>query len=315
MAGQRGTGNRFLTRPLSPSLLGVLLVSCAGAPTIDSKQEVLYSQEVVGFWVRPMRGTSSGGQEGLDIRAEGVFHLIGIHSMDGLTWRLNGDILRLATATERYPEPFVLNHRIELLDETLLVLAPGSYLGGRYTRSTDSPPTLSPRRRAVAVDANRDRYCRVTRRLPSGDSSALYSAYYFEADPYRMSLRLIDEEIGMADHTVQRSRYFFDDQRLYFYRAEKRPAAGEPDGDEDRVQLTVSYDREGEPTQVLRVSNGAPVAPRGDELERIAGRVAQLFADLRRTSECRRTAQEQRRAKRIKRLRERLRPGRGVGGH
>jgi hypothetical protein len=300
-------------------LLVMLVTACAVVPRTGAEPGLERERQLVGLWLRPIRGAPDKAEEGLDVRAEGVFYLVGIHSMDGLTWRMDGDSLRLATATERYPEPFESTHRIERLTASTLMLSGDSYLGGEYTRSEQAPPTPTPtaRRRAVAVDANRDRYCRVVRRLAEEDSSAEYAAFYFEAHRYRMSLRLIDEELDRGDRGVEHRRYFFDDERLYYYRADTGRRAGHHYGTSGRPEehLSVSFDPEGRVDQAFRVIDGNPSTPSGHVIEGITDRADRLLADLRRTSECRRTPQEKLRDKRIKRLRERLRPGRGGGGH
>lgn len=316
MAGRCRTDRCLLIRTLPTLLLGTLVSACAGLPSTDAEPGLGREQHLVGLWLRPIRGAPHGGQEGLDIRAEGVFHLVGIHSMDGLTWRVDGDSLRLATATERYPQPFELVHRIERLTPSTLVLSDGSYLGGEYTRSEETPPTPAARRRAVAIDANRDRYCRVVRRLSDEDSRAEYAAFYFEANRYRMSLRLIEEALDRGDRGVEHRRYFFGDERLYYYRADTGDRAEPSDArsGRHREHLSVSFDPEGRVDRAVSVIDGIPSAPSGDVIEGIIDRADLLLSDLRRTSECRRTPQEKLREKRIKRLRERLRPGRG-GGH
>jgi hypothetical protein len=298
-------------------LLVMLVTACAVVPRTGAEPGLERERQLVGLWLRPIRGAPDKAEEGLDVRAEGVFYLVGIHSMDGLTWRMDGDSLRLATATERYPEPFESTHRIERLTASTLVLSGGSYLGGEYTRSEETPPTPAARRRAVAVAANRDRYCRVVRRLAEDDSSAGYAAFYFEAHRYRMSLRLIDEELDRGGRGVEHRRYFFDDERLYYYRADTGRPVEHSDATSSghREYLSVSFDPEGRVDQAISVIDGTPSTPPGDVIEGITDRADRLLADLRRTSECRRTPQEKLRDKRIKRLRERLRPGRGGGGH
>ncbi|MFQ5584362.1 MAG: lipocalin family protein, partial [Calditrichia bacterium] len=77
------------------------------AKTKKGKKEL-----IVGVWTRPIRGWKTGQTEGMNIKADGTFSLMGIYTMKGLNWQIRGDTLRLTTNTGRYPEPFESLFRI-----------------------------------------------------------------------------------------------------------------------------------------------------------------------------------------------------------
>jgi len=98
---------------------------------------------LVGTWVRPIpgRGTSL---EGIVLDADGGFGLIGIHTMHGLTWRLEGNTLILATNTGRYPLPQEARLQVAQITQASLTLqADADYLSGTYTRSDGAANVIS----------------------------------------------------------------------------------------------------------------------------------------------------------------------------
>ncbi len=98
---------------------------------------------LVGTWVRPIPG-GGAGLEGIVLDADGGFGLIGIHTMHGLTWRLEGDTLILATNTQRYPQPLETRLRVVQTSQASLTLqADANYLGGTYTRNDAAADVVS----------------------------------------------------------------------------------------------------------------------------------------------------------------------------
>jgi uncharacterized lipoprotein YbaY len=86
-----------------------------------------------GGWDRAIR-TGVAGREGFVLAPGGRLSLLGIFSMQGVSWRLDGDTLVLTTSTERYPEPIETRLRVEELTPTRLVLSGPGYLAGSFER-------------------------------------------------------------------------------------------------------------------------------------------------------------------------------------
>jgi|GEM_PF-261049 len=107
-------------------VLLVLLICWSGcrAPYRESP-EGLTSLElrnrIIGTWVRPIDNRPET-LEGIRFDDDGRLGLIGIHTMNGLTWEIEEDTLILTTATGRYPEPFESRLVIKTLTDTTLVI-------------------------------------------------------------------------------------------------------------------------------------------------------------------------------------------------
>jgi uncharacterized lipoprotein YbaY len=86
-----------------------------------------------GGWDRAIRSGVTG-REGLVFAPGGRLSLLGIFSMQGVSWHLAGDALSLTTSTERYPIPFENRLRVEELTPERLVLTGAGYLAGTYER-------------------------------------------------------------------------------------------------------------------------------------------------------------------------------------
>ena len=98
---------------------------------------------LVGTWVRPIPGRGAG-LEGIVLDGDGSFGLIGIHTMHGLTWRLEGDTLILATNTGRYPQPREARLQVtQVTQGSLSLRADANYLGGTYTRNNAAADVVS----------------------------------------------------------------------------------------------------------------------------------------------------------------------------
>jgi uncharacterized lipoprotein YbaY/heat shock protein HslJ/uncharacterized lipoprotein NlpE involved in copper resistance len=98
---------------------------------------------LVGTWVRPIPGRVAG-QEGIVLDADGSFGLIGIQTLHGLTWRLEGDTLILTTNTVRYPQPQEVRLRVaQGAQGSLTLQADANYLAGAYTRNDAAADVVS----------------------------------------------------------------------------------------------------------------------------------------------------------------------------
>jgi putative lipoprotein len=86
-----------------------------------------------GGWDRAIR-SAVAGREGFVLAPEGRLSLLGIFSMQGVSWRLDGNALVLTTSTERYPEPIESRLAVEELTPQRLVLSGTGYLAGTYER-------------------------------------------------------------------------------------------------------------------------------------------------------------------------------------
>lgn len=116
-------------------MLQSLLVLCAAgtAACTAGRDPLPEGTNLAGTWVRT---TSLGAEvEGLVLDADGRLGLVGIRSMNGVSWKLDGNALVLATSTASRPEPVQDRIEIEALDERGLVLAGEHYLSGIWNRN------------------------------------------------------------------------------------------------------------------------------------------------------------------------------------
>jgi uncharacterized lipoprotein YbaY/heat shock protein HslJ/uncharacterized lipoprotein NlpE involved in copper resistance len=113
--------------------------------------------EVAGTWVREVKVGDGAIQEGLVLDPDGGFGLLGIHTMHGVSWRLDGETLVLATNTGRYPEPRESGLRVESLEKGSLRLSGQDYLSGEWRRDDGAAGRVSGTvtyRARVALPAN-----------------------------------------------------------------------------------------------------------------------------------------------------------------
>jgi heat shock protein HslJ len=235
----------------------------------------IQAEALIGVWLRPIRNAPPGIDtlEGLQFLPEGIVQLIGIYSMNGLTWMLNGDRLTIATNTERYPEPQPLSYLITTLNDESLVMAGEGYLAGRFTRASQAPAQPLPMSRAAAIDANLEAYDKLSGELVMGDAAATFEAYF-----YGDALRHIDERIDQGDYGSTENRYYLGLKGLFYYRSESDLAAtsSKRSGERDRTLLIIAYDDQGKIDQAFKVVNGKSVEPGDEELMGPKRRLAAL---------------------------------------
>ena len=123
-------------RRLSPLL--VLALGACAAPKPAAPPPAHPPAPVVaplsGTWMRPI-GSGVAGREGMSFAADGSLGLLGIHTMSGLTWRVEGETLIVTTNSGRDPAPIESRLRIEELGaDRLRLAADAAYLAGSYQR-------------------------------------------------------------------------------------------------------------------------------------------------------------------------------------
>jgi hypothetical protein len=106
------------------ALLGLLFSSLVALPAA--------AIELSGTWIRQAPAVMM--QEGLVLDSDGRLGLLGIHSMTGLRWAVEGETLVLTTNTERYPEPQPSRLTIKEISADTLTLTGETYLAGTWRR-------------------------------------------------------------------------------------------------------------------------------------------------------------------------------------
>jgi hypothetical protein len=239
------------------------------------------AEALVGVWLRPVRNPPNGAvaREGLRFLPEGIVHLIGIYSMNGLTWQLEGDRLKITTNTERYPEPQPLHYRVTRLDAGSLVVEGSDYLAGSYDRAATAPAEPLPASRAAAIAANLEAYRKVSGRLSTGDATAIFDAYYRDT-----TLRYIDEHVDQGDYGSTRNEYFLDSSGLFYYRSQSDLAAQLPErsGERERKLLVMAFDETGRVGEAYRIVDGETTGPKNPELAAPMNRLNVLLEALQR---------------------------------
>lgn len=91
---------------------------------------------VVGLWLRQVPSGIGGvnGKEGFLLSKDGTYEFVGIATMNGVRWRLQGKNLIMTSNTERYPEPTEDRYVIEEVSGKTLRLDGAGYLRGTYQR-------------------------------------------------------------------------------------------------------------------------------------------------------------------------------------
>jgi heat shock protein HslJ len=233
------------------------------------------AEALIGVWLRPIRNAPPGIDtlEGLHFLPEGIVQLIGIYSMNGLTWTLDGERLTITTNTERYPEPHALHYVITALNDESLVMAGEDYLAGSYTRASQAPAQPLAASRAAAIDANLQAYDKLSGELTMGDAAATFEAYFYDD-----TLRHIDERIDQGDYGRTENRFYLGAEGLFYYRSESDlvAAARAHSNERDRTLLIIAYDDEGKIDQALKVVNGETVEPGDEDLMAPKRRLAAL---------------------------------------
>ena len=124
-------------------LLLVLMTWLAACASATGSAAPLDPGTIAGAWVRDMKVGDRTMPEGLVLDPDGGFGLLGIHTMHGVTWRLEGETLVLATNTGRYPETFESRFQVESLAGDTLRLSGKDYLSGDWRRDDRAADRVS----------------------------------------------------------------------------------------------------------------------------------------------------------------------------
>jgi len=137
------------------------LAGCAakhGPPPAAAAHAAPVVAPLSGTWMRPI-GSGVAGREGMSFAADGSLGLVGIHTMSGLTWRVEGDALIVTTSSGRSAEAVESRlHIDELGAERLRLSADAEYLAGTYQREDGAAARVTgsvtyPQRIALPPDA------------------------------------------------------------------------------------------------------------------------------------------------------------------
>ncbi len=120
----------FLALLCAPSLFA----SDVGTEATDGTK--VPDGEIPGLWLRGVENDigGAGGREGFYLHEDGTLELVGIASMNGLNWKVEGKELILTTNTDRYREPVEVKYTIEKLTDKTLAIKSDDYLSGKYER-------------------------------------------------------------------------------------------------------------------------------------------------------------------------------------
>lgn len=113
-----------------------LTVSAVHSHAHAGEGRPITSSAISSLWLRPIGGGSAGGsgKEGFFLHEDGTLELVGIASMNGLSWKLTGKELVLTTSTDRYPKPFEVKYAVGKLTDKTLTLKVDDYLSGTFER-------------------------------------------------------------------------------------------------------------------------------------------------------------------------------------
>lgn len=121
--------------------LAIVLLAGLYIPAVIASDD---DSHLPGVWVRNAPN-QIGWQEGLVFEQDHKFGLVGIYSMMGSGWKLDGKTLSISTVTDRLPDPEWDQFELVRLSDTELVLKSsplGNYLDGTYRRDDNAASTL-----------------------------------------------------------------------------------------------------------------------------------------------------------------------------
>lgn len=119
-------------------LVLILGISASAFAAYAGEGSAVTASSIEGLWLRPVGGDGEaggqGGKEGFYLHDGGSLELVGIASMNGLGWKVEGSELVLTTNTDRYPEPVAVKYTVESLTGKTLVIKADDYLSGTFEK-------------------------------------------------------------------------------------------------------------------------------------------------------------------------------------
>lgn len=127
------SGSRF-----NVILVLILGISASAFAAHAGEGSTVTASSIEGLWLRPVGGDGQaggqGGKEGFYLHEGGSLELVGIASMNGLGWKVEGNELVLTTNTDRYTDPVLVKYTVENLTDKTLVIKADDYLSGSYEK-------------------------------------------------------------------------------------------------------------------------------------------------------------------------------------
>jgi hypothetical protein len=117
-------------------IVGVVAAALITGLTQVEAQSQKAQGNIVGLWLRQVPSGIGGvnGKEGFLLKKDGTYEFVGIATMNGIRWRVQGRNLIMTSNTERYPEPTKDRYIIEGVGSKTLKLGGAGYLKGIYHR-------------------------------------------------------------------------------------------------------------------------------------------------------------------------------------
>lgn len=223
-----------------------LLTACLAFPAaLDARPDAsdAVARKLVGTWTRTVRGDSDA-VEGVVFDGDGRFGLIGIHSMNGVSWRVENGRLLIATNTGRYPDPTESRLRIESVDHHALELgADASYLAGKYQRHDDAAArivgTVTYLER-IALGGNAAVYLELREHDPATGTTSLIASQALASRgkqvPLPFHIHYATADVDTAKRYTLQATIWLRGNKLF---ESKTPQPVLTDGAPDKVHLVV----------------------------------------------------------------------------
>ncbi len=129
----------------------ILGISASAFAAHAGEVSAVTASSIEGLWLRPIGGDGEaggqGGKEGFYLHEGGSLELVGIASMNGLGWKVEGNELVLTTNTDRYTDPVPVKYTVENLTDKTLAIKADDYLSGSYEKDD---PAVERRAQAMA---------------------------------------------------------------------------------------------------------------------------------------------------------------------
>ena len=194
--------------------------------------------KIAGGWMRDIPAAGFDGREGFELDPDGTLHLVNVYTMNGLAWRLDGDVLVFVTNTERYPEPETSRLGLLSSDESSLSVESSDYFAGTYARAQLGrvTGTVTYRER---ISLSGDAVVRVTLRDLDERDTMIGQRLLYDAGQVPIAFSVVyDPALVDKTHRYELRAEIVDDERLAFLTAETYPVItrGAPSKVEVRVR-------------------------------------------------------------------------------